>query len=708
YDARGRCTGVEQGGLRWFYTYDGAVTSYGQPSAMVWNWNGQGDPARSSGARILRYTYDDRGQLVGSEDPAGGERRYGYDEAGRLVSVTDRLGRTRTIAYDPAGRVVRQADALGGQTVYTYDAAGHLTTVTDAAGSVTAYAYDHAGRLTGVTDPLGRRTGRVYDNEGYLLSRTDARGDTVTFSNDALGRPLALSYSGGQAWHLTYDAAGNVTSMSGQGLARTVQRDVAGHVLQVADIRAGRTIWVAYAYNASGQVAEMRTSDGSLTTYTHGRMGELVRISGPRGDTEYTYQTLGQLAPQRVGVRTGPLRTTLSYDALGQLTSIRQYQQVSRQGVDRTTRYTYDAVGNVIAMETPEGTTAYSYDDLDRLTGWVDRAGIETTYAYDAVGNRTSLAVEGGATIDYRYDAAHQLLQAGDTAYTYDRNGRLVSAAGAGGLRTYSWDYDGRLVSVAERGPCALPYPLGPVATNDEAVVGYGYAPTGERVQTVRADGVLETYRYDGSQAVAVLDEAGRVLEARQRGAESDDWTIAALSPGEAGGSPLVRYLLSDAYGSVVGAADEAGALVWQVAYDPWGVPKAAGNEGSIETLTRTGFQGHAYDAETGLYDLDGRWYDPAVGRYLSPDPAGSACGPDTVNGYLFAQNNPLRFTRILSESHRPIIAACGLCARGGAQEGSLCPMCGATAGSTGVGAYGAIGQLFAQLPGVESGLACP
>ncbi|MHB1317864.1 MAG: RHS repeat-associated core domain-containing protein, partial [Anaerolineae bacterium] len=657
YDAQGRRSAVEQGSLRWFYTFDAGRTAYGQPSAMVWNWNGQGDPERATGARLIRYTYDERGRLVGAEDAAGGKTVYGYDDAGRLVSLTDALGRTRTIAYDAAGRITRQVDALGGETAYVYDAAGNLAAVTDAAGSTTAYSYDHAARVTGITDPLSRTMTLVYGSEGELLSRTDARGDTVTVRNDALGRPLTLTYPGGQVWAVTYDAAGNVTTLSGEGLTRAYQRDAAGRVLQLADIRAGRASWVSYVYNASGQVAEMRTSDGGLTTYGYGSVGELKRITGPLGTTEYTYETAGQLAPQRVGVRSGPLRTRLSYDRLGQLASIHQVQQGQREGVDRTTRYTYDAVGNVLSIETPEGMRTYAYDELDRLVAYTGADGVKTTYDYDAVGNRTALKVGRQVPLEYRYDAAHQLLHAGDTEYAYDRNGRLISEAGPDGRRTYTWDYQGRLASVADRAPGTLPYPLGSATASEEVVATYRYALTGERVQTIRGDGALETYQYDGAHAVARLDEAGIAIDSRQQGAGWDEWPVVAGTSVEGGGDRALIYPLAEAHGTVVGAADDAGALVQQVAYDPWGAPLPATGEAITDTITLPGFQGHTYEADTGLYDLRARWYDPEVGRFISPDPVRAPQDP-AGNPYAFGMNNPLRYTDPTGEIVPLIIAA--------------------------------------------------
>ena len=67
--------------------------------------------------------------------------------------------------------------------------------------------------------------------------------------------------------------------------------------------------------------------------------------------------------------------------------------------------------------------------------------------------------------------------------------------------------------------------------------------------------------------------------------------------------------------GSVRMITDGSGAVVWQDRYEPFG--KDEEESGSIENAYK--FTGKGYDEDTGLYYFNARWYDPEVGRPVTP-----------------------------------------------------------------------------------------
>ncbi|MDE3194009.1 MAG: RHS repeat-associated core domain-containing protein [Chloroflexota bacterium] len=101
------------------------------------------------------------------------------------------------------------------------------------------------------------------------------------------------------------------------------------------------------------------------------------------------------------------------------------------------------------------------------------------------------------------------------------------------------------------------------------------------------------------------------------------------------------RYYGADVRGSVRTTTDEKGKLKSTSIYDAWGVPKdEADDDARLASLF--GFTGERQDAKAGLVYLHTRWYDPAVGVFLSPDPAaGRPSDPRTLSPYAYAMDDP-------------------------------------------------------------------
>jgi RHS repeat-associated protein len=100
--------------------------------------------------------------------------------------------------------------------------------------------------------------------------------------------------------------------------------------------------------------------------------------------------------------------------------------------------------------------------------------------------------------------------------------------------------------------------------------------------------------------------------------------------------SGTVKYLISDALGSVRGVVSSSGTLSSSTTYDTWGNPETSGG---LTVDTPFGFAG-GYTDPTGLLYLINRYYDPATGQFLSVDPRVDVTeepyaytGDDPVNG---------------------------------------------------------------------------
>ncbi|HET7306865.1 MAG TPA: RHS repeat-associated core domain-containing protein, partial [Gammaproteobacteria bacterium] len=96
----------------------------------------------------------------------------------------------------------------------------------------------------------------------------------------------------------------------------------------------------------------------------------------------------------------------------------------------------------------------------------------------------------------------------------------------------------------------------------------------------------------------------------------------------------------TDRLGNPAMETDSTGAVIWRQSYTPYGeTSEQADPDGP-------GFTGHRHDAATGLVYMQARYYDPKIGRFLSPDPVTfSPQYPKYFNRYWYAAGNPYKYT---------------------------------------------------------------
>jgi RHS repeat-associated protein len=118
-----------------------------------------------------------------------------------------------------------------------------------------------------------------------------------------------------------------------------------------------------------------------------------------------------------------------------------------------------------------------------------------------------------------------------------------------------------------------------------------------------------------------------------------------------------LTYLLTDQLGSTSVAVNTSGTKTSEVRYKPWGEVRYAWNlapTGGLPTdYTFTGQKSYMDDPTTtntegfGLMYYNARWYDPALGRFISPDSIvpSSTQGVQALDRYAYANNAPTRYT---------------------------------------------------------------
>jgi RHS repeat-associated protein len=159
---------------------------------------------------------------------------------------------------------------------------------------------------------------------------------------------------------------------------------------------------------------------------------------------------------------------------------------------------------------------------------------------------------------------------------------------------------------------------------------------------------VTTNFYYDGNGARVrkeVLGEsttfyAGSLYEVKDGAATKyifgADRRIAKITDGEG-----VQYFSKDHLGSSTVVTDDSGAVVEQADYRPFGEDRFY--TGTVAAPTPYKYTDQELDASTGLYNYDARHYDPAIGRFISPDSLiPDQFDPQQLNPYAYCSNNPL------------------------------------------------------------------
>ena len=435
------------------------------------------------GQRSMRY--DQRGRLVEFVDSAGAVTRLRYDLAGNLLSATDPRERVKRFSYTEAGELNQVVEPNGDTARYEYDGAGNLAAVEHPSGGRSEYVYDAAGNVRRATDPRGNARQSTYDDAGRLTGTTDAKGRKTTYAYDAAGRLIQKRLADGKVIGYRYDEYGNLAEVDDGVFPVRYEYDVFGNATRIEYPAIDRAL--RYEYDARGRLAKFTDSEGGTVVYCYDLLDRLASIEAADGETiSFAYDPKGRLARR---VYPNGVTGSWEYDGEDRVVQILYADSVGE--VVSRRRYRYDPAGHPVEItHGDEKTIRYEYDEAGQLISETTLDGRTIQYAYAPGGNRATREA-GGKTTAYRYDEADRLLQAGDEAFAYDADGNLIERKGPDGTTRYEYDAEDRLVKVG------LP---------DGEEVRFGYAPTGERIW--RQDGAGRTYFVtDGANLLAELDD---------------------------------------------------------------------------------------------------------------------------------------------------------------------------------------------------------
>ncbi|MHC8346661.1 RHS repeat-associated core domain-containing protein [Pseudomonas sp. RT6P73] len=555
------------------------------------------------------------GELQRAWDGRGTRTRQSYDALLRPVAVFEQrldapehcIGVTtygdqtpEALANNQCGQPVRVDDTAGCRQLHGYSLQGAPLAETrhflqDLATPDWPQLVEQRDALL---EPESATTRWHYDALGTLLQQTDARGNSQYTDYNVAGQPV-----------------GSRLQLSAQAEPTTVIRDL--------------------TYNAFGQLATETAGNGVTTTAIYrADTGALQRLVAQRADNNcvqdlrYSYDPVGNVlsitdASQSIrhfaNARIEPVNT-YAYDTLSQLIQATG-REVSRRGhgpasrvcvdpaqlVHYTQHYTYDAAGNLHTLQ---------HRGAQRYTRKMQVAECS---------NRSLLQKAGSPLPEV------QAFSAG-----FDANGNVQQLQPG---QVLQWDGRNQLCQVT---------PVVRDAGPDDTEL-YVYDGGGQRLRKVRL-----------SQAKAVSHIAQvrylPGLEIREDSATGETLdvitvqipgrcSVRALHWGETAPDGIsndqLRYGVGDHLGSSTLELNSEACLVSQEGYYPYGGTAWWAARDNTEVKYKTiRYSGKERDA-TGLYYYGFRYYAPAWGRWINPDPAG---GVDGLNLYQMVGNNPVKY----------------------------------------------------------------
>ena len=649
------------------YTYH---NTSGSPTTSMTREGYSGDYLKS------QNDYDSTGRFrTASEDANGVTTQYGYDAGtAHLLSTTAANGTRQDYHYyNNSDRVdFTYIDGKASmEYVYTqgqisdlirkaylgttgfwqhyllgYDAFGNMSRV-----QVCASSAEREGYTAPVTLASYTYEGNV--NNGRLATMTYGNGDSVSYTYDAFDRQRTAAYNDGTTYHYDYsgdndlarqyvtDGSGAVTeqysyqydslgrlihsrqSTGGGTLVQLTQHmyDNANRLTSQSWQFGGDTFRQSYTY--TGQNSDGKQVDGTISAITTTIPDQLAITS------KYEYNDLRQLEKKTVTVPDQNGTQTKVYDRTYTYAVIAEDDGCNRMGTrlastdykfgsnSRSFTYTYDKAGNIKSVMASDSVgKLYDYDGLGQLVKEtpIGLTMYAVTYAYDTAGNIRSITRGGTTFKSFGYtnpswpDLLTSVTANGTTKdVLYEGQSQTSDVPTSGNPvtyyngRDYHFDWSkGRQLTEAVVGGQTVKYAYDMAGVRSSKQVGdttYTYTTLSGKVmrQAWGDNNALEFVYDDSSQPFAVIYKHGAAAE--------------------------LYYYLVNAQGDVAAILDSSGTMVASYNYDAWGSCTVYNSsDAAIGDLNPLRYRGYYYDAETGFYYLQSRYYDPAICRFINAD----------------------------------------------------------------------------------------
>lgn len=298
------------------FTYDACVGGVGRlcsvispGSSLSYQYNEIGLKSRErsklgSTTYQTSYSYDRQSNLAGIINPDNSEIQYDYNSAGQLNKIERKesgggfVDVVSNFDYGPHGKVIFQLFANGASSSMAYDAAKMYrlsTKLSEASGGSRiqnfAYTYDQNNNITRIIDDSVTNTEKV-----------------ASYSYDDLNRLTlatigSASFGGAYTHTFSYDAIGNITSKSDEGIYTYASLSFGGSYANphaVHNISGG----ASFSYDNNGNLTNIASNSSNIATISWDYKNQMEKYKSSTASVSYAYDPSGQRVKVKNAVST--------------------------------------------------------------------------------------------------------------------------------------------------------------------------------------------------------------------------------------------------------------------------------------------------------------------------------------------------------------------------------------------------------------------
>jgi RHS repeat-associated protein len=598
-------------------------------------------------------TYNEKGQVAAQTEPffqgatTIGLNETVYDEFGRPLSQTSN-GETVSYTYEVENQLQKTTtnNPDGSSNNKYIDASGQLIKSEDNGGLIEYAYFSHGGVIdtklnnqvvaTSEYDALGRQTKLIDINAGEIqyeynafndiIEQVNANGQVKTYSYDNFGRLLQID-NNGIVTEYQYIQNGNginqLKKVSIPNHDQIFEYDLLGRVSKTTEVIDGVSFDFEYNYNSLNEVEQMVYPSGLIVNNIYDNNGYLLEVQDENNNILWKGLIQDEFGRYVEYSKGDGVITNLYYDAFQNI------EEIVAGNVQHNIYNWEDETGNLTNRKNLINGMEefFEYDNLNRLTKSTASA-IGSTFTllplevnYTPNGNITDKTYAG----NYSY---HPTKPNAVTDVT--NGGQNIS------LLTQDITYDAN--NKASQ------------ITEGDYTLQFQYGIDNQRRKTTLYDQnglVIEKY-FVGLYEKEIEGNTSRHINYISA---SDGMTAIVLEEEQNGSSTTETYFTyKDHLGSIIALTDDNGNIALEQSFDAWGSYRNT-NNWTYSNLTSAptwfrGYTGHEHLPHFNLINMNGRIYDPILGRMLSPDNyVQEPLFSQSYNRYSYVWNNPLRYT---------------------------------------------------------------